>query len=98
MRTSSDPSGSKQYTRQQETIVVGESIQEDQKDVDCHLRTNQSRTDTSTQNETTPSDLEIMRRVLQIKSKWTATECIRRRREAENRFVDLMCQLGVEAA
>ena len=52
----------------------------------------------STQNETTPSDLEIMRRVLQIKSKWTATECIRRRREAENRLTDLLCQLGVEAA
>ena len=50
------------------------------------------------QNETAPSDMEIMQRVRQIKSKWTASECVRRRREAENRFIDLMCQLGVEAA
>jgi hypothetical protein len=39
-----------------------------------------------------------MRRVRKIKSGWSATECIRRRREAEDRFVDLMCKLGVEAA
>jgi hypothetical protein len=51
-----------------------------------------------TQNETLPSDLEIRRRVRNIKSGWSATECIRRRREAEHRFVDLLCKLGVEAA
>ena len=51
-----------------------------------------------TQNETLPSDFEIMRRVRNIKSGWSATECIRRRREAENRFVDLLCRLGMEAA
>ncbi len=50
------------------------------------------------QNETLPSDLEIMQRVMRIKSKWTAVECVARRREAENRFADLMCQLGEEAA
>jgi hypothetical protein len=49
------------------------------------------------QNETLPTDLEIMRRVKRIKSNWTASECVARRREAENRFADLMCQLGVEA-
>mgnify|MGYP003573925111 CR=1 FL=1 len=51
-----------------------------------------------TQNETLPSDLEVMRRVRNIKSGWSPSECIRRRREAEDRFVDLMCKLGVEAA
>ncbi len=51
-----------------------------------------------TQNETLPSDLEVMRRVLKIKSGWSASECVRRRREAEHRFVDLMCKLGLEAA
>ncbi len=51
-----------------------------------------------TQNETIPSDLEIVRRVRKIKSGWSPTECIRRRRDAEDRFIDLMCKLGVEAA
>lgn len=51
-----------------------------------------------TQNETTPTDLEIMRRVRKIKAAWTPGECVRRRRQAEDRFVDLMCRLGVEAA
>ncbi len=50
------------------------------------------------QNETLPSDLEIMQRVMRIKSNWTAIECVARRREAQNRFADLMCQLGVEAS
>ena len=50
------------------------------------------------QNETLPTDLEIMQRVMRIKSRWTATECVARRREAEDRFADLMCHLGVEAA
>jgi hypothetical protein len=52
----------------------------------------------ATQNETVPSDLEIMRRVRQIKSNWSASECVRRRREAENRLFDLMCTLGVDPA
>ena len=50
------------------------------------------------QSETLPSDFEIMRRVRKIKASWTPSECIRRRREAETRFIDLMCALGVEAA
>lgn len=52
----------------------------------------------TTQNEALPTDSEIMQRVMRIKSKWTVTECVARRREAENRFADLMCQIGVEAA
>lgn len=51
-----------------------------------------------TQNETLPTDLEILRRVMQIKSEWTLTECVQRRREAENRFAELMSKLGGEAA
>ncbi|MDG2221805.1 MAG: hypothetical protein P8L85_10505 [Rubripirellula sp.] len=51
-----------------------------------------------TQNETLLSDLEISRRVLQIRSNWSISERLRRRREAEQRFVDLMDKLGSEAA
>lgn len=47
-----------------------------------------------TQNETLPSDLEISRRVLQIRSQWSLTERLRRRREAEQRFADLMLKLS----
>ena len=46
----------------------------------------------STQNETLPSDLEISRRVLRIRSRWSVSERIRRRHEAEQRFADLMPQ------
>lgn len=49
------------------------------------------------QNETLPSDIEISRRVMQIRSGWTVAERIRRRRDAERRFVDLMTAL-TEAA
>lgn len=53
----------------------------------------------SAQNETLPSDLEITRRVMQIRSQWTLAERLRRRREAEQRFTDLMMKLvGCEAA
>lgn len=51
-----------------------------------------------TQNETLPSDLEISRRVLRIRSKWSVSERVRRRREAEQRFADLMDKLVGEAA
>lgn len=50
------------------------------------------------QIETLPSDLEISRRVLQIRSQWTVTERIQRKRDAEERFADLMCKLGVDVA
>lgn len=46
-----------------------------------------------TQMETLPSDAEISRRVLNIRSKWSAQERVARRREADNRFADLMCAL-----
>jgi hypothetical protein len=49
------------------------------------------------QNETLISDLEISRRVMQIRSRWTVAERLRRRRDAEQRFADLMTVL-TEAA
>ena len=50
------------------------------------------------QIETSPSDLEISRRVLQIRSKWTVSERVRRPREAEQRFADLVdCLMGPAA-
>ena len=52
-----------------------------------------SETTRSTQNETLPSDLEISRRVLRIRSRWSVSERIRRRHEAEQRFADLMEKL-----
>ena len=48
--------------------------------------------------ETLPSDLEISRRVLQIRSSWTVGERVRRRREAEQRFADLVDNLMGPAA
>ena len=51
------------------------------------------------QNETFPSDFEISRRVLRIRSGWSVGERMRRRRAAEQRFADLMDKLvGIEAA
>ena len=50
------------------------------------------------QNETLPSDAEISRRVLRIRSRWSVGERLRRRREAEQRFVDLMSALAGDAA
>ncbi len=50
------------------------------------------------QIETSLSDLEISRRVLQIRSKWTVSERVRRRREAEQRFADLVDTLMGPAA
>ena len=58
---------------------------------------NVSETTLIAQNETLPSDLEISRRVLRIRSRWSAGERIQRRRDAERRFADLMVKL-VEAA
>jgi hypothetical protein len=56
-----------------------------------------SETTQVAQNETIPSDLEISRRVMRIRSLWSVGERIRRRRDAEQRFVDLMTALA-EAA
>lgn len=51
-----------------------------------------------TQIETLPSDAEILRRVSRIRSQWTVSERIQRRNDAEERFADLMCKLGVDVA
>ena len=53
----------------------------------------------SAQNETLPSDREISRRVLRIRSRWSPSERVRRRKMAEDRFVDLLSALvGLDAA
>lgn len=59
-----------------------------------------SETNQAAQNETAaPSDMEISKRVMRIRSRWSVSERIRRRREAEERFGDLMIKLlGAEAA
>ena len=57
-----------------------------------------SKTPLASQSETLPSDVEISRRVLRIRSRWSVGERLRRRREAEERFVDLMSALQIEAA
>ncbi|HBV61666.1 MAG TPA: hypothetical protein DEF45_01470 [Rhodopirellula sp.] len=51
-----------------------------------------------TQNETLPSDAEISRRVMLIRSGWSVGEKVRRRREAEERFADLMDKLVGDTA
>lgn len=63
--------------------------------ITCEPKTNEI---SQTQNEILPSDLEISRRVLRIRSQWSLSERLRRRREAEQRFADLMDKLTVEAA
>ncbi|MEM1068581.1 MAG: hypothetical protein AAGG48_03300 [Planctomycetota bacterium] len=63
--------------------------------ITCESKANET---VSAQNEILPSDLEISRRVMQIRSNWSLSERLRRRREAEMRFVDLMDKLCVEAA
>ena len=59
-----------------------------------------SETTGYSQNETSVSDLEISRRVMEIRAGWSLSERVRRRREAESRFADLMESLGegLEAA
>ena len=49
-----------------------------------------------TQNETAPSDLEVSRRVFEIRSSWSLTERVHRRREAERRIADLLDSLSVD--
>ncbi len=58
-----------------------------------------SSTSETTQIETLPSDCEISRRVLHIRSRWTPNERVRRRQMAEDRFADLLtAMLGLDAA
>ena len=53
----------------------------------------------TTENEIAVSDCEISRRVLRIRSGWSLAERIRRRREADRRFDELIEALfSVEAA
>lgn len=51
-----------------------------------------------TQNETLPTDSEISRRVMRIRSGWSDGERVRRRQEAEERFADLMDKLVGDTA
>ena len=44
-------------------------------------------------NEVLPSDAEISRRVLRIRAGWSVEERVKRRREAEARFADLLYKL-----
>ena len=58
-----------------------------------------SKSTTPAQNETRLSDAEISRRVVAIRSGWTIAERVRRRREADKRFLDLIDALSAcEAA
>lgn len=50
------------------------------------------------QNETQPSDLEILRRVRSIRSTWTLAERMERRQEANKRFASLLEALAVDHA
>lgn len=50
------------------------------------------------QNETRPSDLEILRRVRNIRSTWTLAERMERRQEANKRFASLLEALAVDHA
>ncbi|MDA7914986.1 hypothetical protein OAE21_01845 [Rubripirellula sp.] len=51
-----------------------------------------------TQNETLPTDAEISRRVMRIRSGWSDGERVRRRQQAEERFADLMDKLVSDTA
>jgi len=57
---------------------------------------NVSMISTASQNETAPSDAEITRRVMRIRSSWSVAERLRRRREADDRFADLLDALSAE--
>lgn len=53
---------------------------------------------TVSQNETLPSDIEISRRVMAIRSSWTVNERIERRRAADERFENLLDALCLAEA
>jgi len=57
---------------------------------------NISQPTAESQNENLPSDIEIWRRVREIRAGWSVTERVRRRREAEHRFADLLDSLSVD--
>ncbi|MEM1224890.1 MAG: hypothetical protein AAGJ40_04300 [Planctomycetota bacterium] len=49
----------------------------------------------SSQAETMLTDMEVMQRAYAIRSKWTITERMNRRREANERFTDLLDALSL---
>ena len=53
---------------------------------------------TTAQTETLPSDAEILRRVNAIRSNWTVSEKLQRRRAAEERFENLLDALCLAEA
>lgn len=55
-----------------------------------------SQVTSATQNETNLSDTEILRRVREIRSTWSVTERLQRRREADQRFSNLLEALLVD--
>ncbi|MDA8744729.1 hypothetical protein N9N28_08860 [Rubripirellula amarantea] len=62
------------------------------------FETNVAECTTVAQNETLPTDAEISRRVLAIRSGWTVGERVRRKREANERFVELLDALALSEA
>lgn len=50
----------------------------------------------SAQNETILSDVEILRRVRDIRSNWSVSERIARRQEADKRFASLLEVLSLD--
>jgi len=49
------------------------------------------------QNETAPSDVEILRRVCKIRSSWSVAERIERRQVANERFASLIEALELDS-
>ena len=64
--------------------------------IPCETAVAQSTT--NAQNETFPSDAEILRRVSAIRRGWTVSERVARRRAAEDRFSDLLDALCLAEA
>lgn len=50
----------------------------------------------ASQKETPGTDIEIWRRVMEIRAGWSVSERVRRRREAENRFAMLLESLSTD--
>jgi hypothetical protein len=50
------------------------------------------------QNESCVSDLEVLRRVAEIRSSWTIDERVRRRQEANRRLTNLIESLRLNSA
>ena len=59
---------------------------------------NVSMISAASQNETAPSDAEITRRVMKIRSSWSVAERLRRRREADDRSAQFLCNRSRNSA